>query len=550
MTILNKLQNLRWTTPIINSLLQGTFVKNKRDYNTFIRRGYGDLEIKNGKLFYKPLNLEVVPEDKPTEIRRILEEVYDRPETIGKGQNQFHNYVLQHYLGIRRKHIIPFLKTKPEYQLRQNKERIVSKGIQSTRPYQYWAIDLVDMNFYKNIKANRKYRYIFSCLDIFSKFCWFIPLKNKEAEDTTEAFKKILRYNLRFNKNGIGDFKFPAYVVHDKGTEFAGEFKTYLKENKVIQKTTKSYSPQPNIENLNGQLRAMMRSQFIRTNSLAWYPYTQDFADSKNTNRDSSTGKTPLNIMKEFFDDNQVSIQQVADKIRTKNEARFNKFYKQESLAVGDRVRVKMAAFQSTIRQRKKEGNQKLVVVRFSPEIYEIQSIRPVKKGQFGYPLYILKDSQDRIIRYANNNPRPFNSGDLLKVGRDTPAYIDLTRANYLNRNINGEDLFIEPSVKQEELPEEEPIVAPIKEPKHVNTWKSKEWTEALKGKTFTDYDNVRSKILKVEYSRTYKSYVVDFRPIQNATQTLQEELGPILELSRGEDWFLPIYETVISKTT
>jgi hypothetical protein len=69
------------------------------------------------------------------------------------------------------------------------------------------------MNFYKNIKANRKYRYIFSCLDIFSKFCWFVPLKNKEAKDATEAFKKILTYNLRFNKNGKGDYKFPAYVV-------------------------------------------------------------------------------------------------------------------------------------------------------------------------------------------------------------------------------------------------------------------------------------------------------------------------------------------------
>lgn len=548
MTILNKLQNLRWTTPIIDSLLQGTFVKNKRDYNTFIRRDYGDFENKNGKLFYKPLNLEVVPEDKPNEIRKVLDEVYERPQTIGKGQNQFHNYVLQHYLGIRRKHIIPFLKTKPEYQLRQDKQRIVSKGIQATRPFQYWAIDLVDMNFYNNIKANKKYRYIFSCLDIFSKFCWFIPLKNKEAKDTTEAFKKILTYNLRFTKNGNGDYKFPAYVVSDLGTEFQGEFKTFLKQNKVIQKTTKSYTPQPNIENLNGQLRAMMRSQFIRTNSLAWFPYIQDFADSKNTNRDSSTGKTPLNIMKEFFDDNQVSIQQIAEKIRTKNEARFNKFYKQENFEIGDKVRVKMSAFQTTLRQKKKEGNQKLVVVRFSPEIYEIQSIRPVKQGQFGFPLYILKDSQDRMIRYSNNNPRPFNSGDLLKVGKDTPAYIDLTRANFLNRNLDGEDLFIEPSVRQDLLPLPEPVVVPIRQPKPVSSWKSKEWNDALKGKTFTDYDNVRSKILKVEYSRTYKSYVVDYRPIQNATQTLQEELVPILELSRGEDWFIPDYETVISK--
>ena len=56
----------------------------------------------------------------------------------------------------------------------------------------------------------------------------------------------------------------------------------------------------------------------------------------------------------------------------------------------------------------------------------------------------------------------------------------------------------------------------------------------------------MRSKILKVEYSRTYKSYVVDYHPAQNATQTLQEKLGPILELLRGGDWFISDYETAI----
>ena len=546
MTILNKLQNYRWTTPIINSLLQGTFIQNQRDYDTYRRRDYANFENRNGKLFFKPLNLEVVPEDKTDEIRRVLEEVYSRPEAVGKGQNQFHQYVLQHYLGIRRKHIIPFLKTKPEYQLRQDKRRIVSKGIQATRPYQYWCCDLVDMNAYDNIQANRKHRYIFSCLDIFTKFCWFIPIKKKEAKNVLEAFKKILRYNLRFKPVAErNQFNYPAYMVSDLGGEFKGEFETFLKENGVIHKTTQSYVPQPNIENLNGQLRAMMRSQFIKTNSLAWLPYVQHFADSKNTNRDPSTGKTPLNLMKEYYANNQATIQQVAQRVRSKNEERFNRFYKQENFAVGDKVRVKMSVFQSSLRQKEKEGNKKLVVVRFSPEIYEIQSIRPVPQGQFGYPLYILKDSQNRMIRYKNNNPRPFNSGELLKIGQSTPSnYIDLTRANFLNRNRGGEDLYVEAPVMEEPLPQAP--IAPIRQPKPVVDWKSKEWTNALKGKLFTDYDNIRSKILQVEYSRTYRKYVVDYRAIQNAQQTFQEELSPILDLSRGEDWFIPAYEPVI----
>ena len=183
MTILNKLQNLPWTSTIIESLLKGTFVQNDNDLRTYQRRGYGtDFENKKGKIFYKPLNLEVVPSDKPDEIKRVLDEVYNRPEATGKGQNQFHQYILQHYLGIKRRNVIAYLNTKPEYQMRQTKTRLVSKGIQATRPFQYWAIDLVDMNFYDNIRANRKNRYIFSCLDIFTKFAWFIPIKKKGSK--------------------------------------------------------------------------------------------------------------------------------------------------------------------------------------------------------------------------------------------------------------------------------------------------------------------------------------------------------------------------------
>ena len=550
MTILNKLQNYRWTTKNIEQAIHfiQTISKSpppKRSATTYNKNmvKYKDFVVRNGRLFYNPLNLEVVPEDKPAEINAKLEQVYQSGTAIGKGQNQFHQLVLQSYLGIRRKNVIDFLRGKPEYQLNLDKRRIVSKGIQATKPFQYWCIDLVDMNPYDNIRANRKYRYIFSCMDVFSKFCWFIPIKKKEAKDTREAFKKILQYNLKFKPVAERNrFDFVSYVVSDNGSEFKGELEEFFKEHGIIHKTTKSYVPQPNIEAVNGVLRQMMRAQFIRTNSLAWYPYISLFADSKNTNRDAKTGKTPLDIMQNYFANNHPLIQQVADKVKTKNEERFNRFYKQEDFQVGDKVRVKMTSFQSKLRQKEKEGEKKLIVVRFSPDIYQIQSIRQIPEGQFGYPLYYLKDNQNRLIRLKNNSPRPFNSGELIKVNQNTPANhaIDLTRANFLNRNNNGEDLYYEPPAVNEPAP---PPPRPVRQPKPIMQWKSKEWNDALRGKLFTDYDNVRSQIIKVEYSRVYRSYIIDYRPIRNATQTFQEELEPILELGRGEDWFIPAYE-------
>ena len=118
-----------------------------------------------------------------------------------------------------------------------------------------------------SIRASKNYRYTFSCLDIFSKFGWFVPVKRKEARDTLGALKKVPNYNLRLKPVAKRNrFDFPEYLVSDKGGEFRSELEEeYLKESGVTHKTTQSYTPQPNIENLSGQLRAMTRANFIKT---------------------------------------------------------------------------------------------------------------------------------------------------------------------------------------------------------------------------------------------------------------------------------------------
>jgi hypothetical protein len=66
---------------------------NQRQFKRFIEK-YADFVVERGRLIYQPLHLEVIPSDDPAKIRTILEEIYRSPETIGKGQNNFYNYVL------------------------------------------------------------------------------------------------------------------------------------------------------------------------------------------------------------------------------------------------------------------------------------------------------------------------------------------------------------------------------------------------------------------------------------------------------------------------
>ena len=50
------------------------------------------------------------------------------------------------------------------------------------------------------------------------------------------------------------------------------------------------------------------------------------------------------------------------------------------------------------MRKELKAKNSKQVVVRFSPEIYIVEKVIPVKPDKVGFPLYILKNSQNQII--------------------------------------------------------------------------------------------------------------------------------------------------------
>ena len=40
---------------------------------------------------------------------------------------------------------------------------------------------------------NKGYRYLLMVLDLFSKYGWIVPLKDKKGETVTEAFKTIFK---------------------------------------------------------------------------------------------------------------------------------------------------------------------------------------------------------------------------------------------------------------------------------------------------------------------------------------------------------------------
>ena len=144
MTILSKLQQYNWTKQ--NILNIKNFLEDKqippkmntRQANAFINKFKQDFKIQKNNLIYEPLNLTVVPSDDEKIKNKILTSIYKSPQALGKGQNNFHQLVLQKYLGIKRKDVIDFLKRQPAYQMFQNKPKVISRGVQAKYPFQFW----------------------------------------------------------------------------------------------------------------------------------------------------------------------------------------------------------------------------------------------------------------------------------------------------------------------------------------------------------------------------------------------------------------------------
>ena len=73
-------------------------------------------------------------------------------------------------------------------------------------------------------KFNNGFRFLLYVIDIFSKYAWVFPLKDKKGIIITNAFQKILKESNRK----------PNKIWVDKGSEFYNNsFKKWLKDNDI-----------------------------------------------------------------------------------------------------------------------------------------------------------------------------------------------------------------------------------------------------------------------------------------------------------------------------
>ena len=80
-----------------------------------------------------------------------------------------------------------------------NKRKVQSPFIDNI-----WLADLADMQLIS--KFNERFRFLLCVIDIYTKYAWVIPLKDKKGITITDAFQKMLK-NLIENQTKYGLIK-------------------------------------------------------------------------------------------------------------------------------------------------------------------------------------------------------------------------------------------------------------------------------------------------------------------------------------------------------
>lgn len=74
-----------------------------------------------------------------------------------------------------------------------------------------------------------------------------------------------------------------------------------MRAHEIKKKTTECYTPQPNVEATNNELRDLLRALFIKSGTLHWKSHLEDLMRSTNSNRYLVTGETSHDVLVEHL---------------------------------------------------------------------------------------------------------------------------------------------------------------------------------------------------------------------------------------------------------
>ena len=147
-----------------------------------------------------------------------------------------------------------------------SKRRVISYGVDNI-----WTADLVEIQKYS--KWNKGVKYLLMVIDVFSKYGWIEPLKDKKTESVSSAFELIFKKSKRK----------PEKLWTDKGSEFISKhFKDVLKTHSITLYHTQNEEKSSIVERWNKTMKNKMWKMFSANNNTVYWDKLDKLVDDYN----------------------------------------------------------------------------------------------------------------------------------------------------------------------------------------------------------------------------------------------------------------------------
>jgi len=190
-----------------------------------------------------------------------------------------------------------------------NRNKVIVRGIDDT-----WQVDLVDMK--KLSRYNNGTKYILVCIDVFSKYGWAVPLKDKFGNSCVDAIKKIFASGRK-----------PKHIQADQGNEFFNRnVKKFLNDKNCNLYAVKSELKACVVERFNRTLKEKMFRYFTNNNTYKYINVLPKILKAYNNTYHRTIEMTPSEVSKEneeeiwnrvYFNDEIINFKfKIGDKVR------------------------------------------------------------------------------------------------------------------------------------------------------------------------------------------------------------------------------------------
>ena len=260
-------------------------------------------------------------------MNEILHEIYynpSHPASFG-GVNNLYKYAKLEDPNIKLNNVLNWLKQQNVYTLhRPARKHFTRNRIYVSQIDEQWEADLVDMQ--EHSRENNGYKYLLVIIDVFSKYLFLNPLRNKTPIEVINVFRRIFRQRK------------PLKLRTDRGKEFDNIlFRRFCKQNHVIFFTTQNRDVKcAVVERVNRTIKSKMNKYFTSVGNHRYIEYLPQIVKSYNNNIHRSTKMAPEDI-------SEVDEPMVFENLyNTKNLLSLVDDNKRPKLNIGDQVRQKL----------------------------------------------------------------------------------------------------------------------------------------------------------------------------------------------------------------